>query len=154
MGVLNEQRERNLMAYWLFQGNPKYYRVLDGIRDFQEMPWLVTRYRKDISVGDGVLIWKAGTAAGVYAIAEVIAPAEPLQEVPDRNYWIDQTRLGYKPCAQIKFTTKLLDNPLLRSDCKQDPILQTLLVIRAPNSTNFKVTDEQWRRVHELTRGN
>ncbi|MDY7055301.1 EVE domain-containing protein, partial [Limnospira fusiformis] len=119
------------MAYWLFQGNPKYYRVLDGIRDFQEMPWLVTRYRKDISVGDGVLIWKAGTAAGVYAIAEVIAPAEPLQEVPDRNYWIDQTRLGYKPCAQIKFTTKLLDNPLLRSDCKQDPILQTLLVIRA-----------------------
>ncbi|WP_237766201.1 EVE domain-containing protein [Arthrospira platensis] len=55
------------MAYWLFQGNPKYYRVLDGIRDFQQMPWLVTRYRKDISVGDGVLIWKAGSAAGVYA---------------------------------------------------------------------------------------
>ena len=22
------------MAYWLFQGNPKYYRILDGIRDF------------------------------------------------------------------------------------------------------------------------
>ena len=28
------------MAYWLFQGNPKYYRVIDGIRDFEQMPWL------------------------------------------------------------------------------------------------------------------
>jgi len=28
------------MAYWLFQGNPKYYRILDGIRGFTQMPWL------------------------------------------------------------------------------------------------------------------
>ncbi len=30
------------------------------------------------------------------------------------------------------------------------PILKNLLVIRAPNSTNFKVTQEEWQRVHEL----
>jgi hypothetical protein len=35
------------MAYWLFQGNPKYYRILDGIRDFTQMPWFVTRYAKE-----------------------------------------------------------------------------------------------------------
>jgi hypothetical protein len=28
----------------------------------------------------------------------------------------------------------------------QDPILKNLLVIRAPNSTNFKVTTEEWKR--------
>jgi len=26
------------MTYWLFQGNPKYYRIIDGIRDFEQMP--------------------------------------------------------------------------------------------------------------------
>jgi len=43
------------MAYWLFQGNPKYYRIIDAIRDFEQMPWLVTRYGKEIMPGDGVL---------------------------------------------------------------------------------------------------
>jgi len=32
------------MTYWLFQGNPKYYRIIDGIRDFEQMPRLTTRY--------------------------------------------------------------------------------------------------------------
>lgn len=29
------------MAYWLFQGNAKYYRIVDGIRNFEQMPRLV-----------------------------------------------------------------------------------------------------------------
>lgn len=55
------------MTYSLFQGNPKYYRIIDGIRDFEQMPWLTTRYAKDMAPGDGVLIWKAGDKAGIYA---------------------------------------------------------------------------------------
>jgi hypothetical protein len=43
------------MAYWLFKGNPKYYRIIDGVRDFQQRPWVVTRYGKDILLCDGVL---------------------------------------------------------------------------------------------------
>ena len=45
------------MAYWLFQGNPKYYRILDSIRDFTQMPWLVTWYAKEMQPGDGALVW-------------------------------------------------------------------------------------------------
>jgi hypothetical protein len=43
------------MTYWLFQGNPKYYRIIDGIRDFEQMPWLTTRYAKDIAPGAEML---------------------------------------------------------------------------------------------------
>jgi len=57
------------MAYWLFQSNPKYYRIMDGIRDFEQMLWSVTRYAKDMVSGDGVLIWVSGEQAGIYAIA-------------------------------------------------------------------------------------
>lgn len=42
------------MAYWLFQSNPKYYRIMDGIRDFEQMLWSVMRYAKDMVSGDGV----------------------------------------------------------------------------------------------------
>lgn len=122
-----ESEEKKFMAYWLFQGNPKYYRVLDAIRDFDQMSWLVTRYAKDIAVGDGVLIWLAGKEAGIYALpkalgfaetAEVIEPARMLSEVPDIGYWIDKSRLGSKPQARIRFTSKLLEKPLLREQLK------------------------------------
>ena len=43
------------MTYWLFEGNPKYYRIIDGIGDFEQMPWLATRYAKEMAAGDGVL---------------------------------------------------------------------------------------------------
>jgi hypothetical protein len=143
-------KQSKFMSYWLFQGNPKYYRIIDGIRDFEQMPWLVTRYGKEISPGDGVLIWKAGEKAGIYAIAEIIESAKIITNLPDITYWIDTSRIGVKPSAKIRFTSKLLEKPLLRENLKLDPILKTLMVIRQPNCTNYKVTQEQWQRVYEL----
>ena len=138
------------MTYWLFQGNPKYYRVIDGIRDFEQMPWLVTRYAKDIAPGDGVLVWVSGKEAGIYALAQVTEPAQVLSQLPDRKYWTDASRAVDKAQAIIQFKQKLLDRPLLKTNLLLDPVLKNLLVIRAPNATNFKVTPEEWQRVREL----
>ncbi|MFN9173855.1 MAG: EVE domain-containing protein [Synechocystis sp.] len=139
------------MAYWLFQGNPKYYRILDALGDREELPWLVTRYAQEIQIGDGVLVWMAGADAGIYAIAEVVKAPEIYPELPDPEYWLmpKNAKLD-KPRAQLKFTRKLLWQPLRRNELKQDQILRELLVIRAPNSTNFKVTTQQWQRVCAL----
>jgi predicted RNA-binding protein with PUA-like domain len=138
------------MAYWLFQSNPKYYRILDAIRDLEEMPWLVTRYGKQIAVGDGVLVWMSGEQAGIYAIAEIVSPPQVLTELPDLDYWLDSDLTKDKSFVTIRFLRKLLGQPLRRTELKQDRILANLLVIRAPNSTNFKVTLEEWERVRQL----
>ncbi|MBE8971364.1 EVE domain-containing protein [Nostocales cyanobacterium LEGE 12452] len=138
------------MTYWLFQGNPKYYRIIDGIRDFEQMPWLTTRYAKDIAPGDGVLIWKSGDKAGIYAIAEIIESSKNIENPTDIGYWIDTSRAMNKTYSKIRFTSKLLDKPLLREDLKLDSVLKTLMVIRQPNATNYKVTQQEWQRVHEL----
>ncbi|HIK10977.1 MAG TPA: EVE domain-containing protein [Oscillatoriaceae cyanobacterium M33_DOE_052] len=140
------------MAYWLFQGNPKYYKLRAAIQDFSQIPWLVTRYHKEIAAGDGALIWMAGTDAGIYAIGEVVEPATLLTEIPDIDYWLDKSKIGTHPQAQIRFTTKLLDRPLLRTHLMQDEILKDLGVIRQPNATNFKVPPAQWQRVHSCIR--
>jgi predicted RNA-binding protein with PUA-like domain len=138
------------MSYWLFQGNPKYYRIIDAIRDLEQISWLVTRYAKDIAVGDGVLVWVCGEKAGIYAIAEVIETAQILTELPNSGYWIDPSKAEDKLHATIRCTRRLLGQPLRRSELMYDRILKNLLVIRAPNSTNFKVTPEEWQRVHQL----
>jgi len=138
------------MSYWLFQGNPKYFRVLEAIRDFEQMYWTITRYAKEIAVGDGVLLWVAGEHAGVYAIAEVIEPAQHLTEELDIGYWFERTQNRDVPQCKIRFTRKLLEKPLLKETLKDDSVLQDLAVIRQPNATNYKVTPEQWQRVYEL----
>jgi predicted RNA-binding protein with PUA-like domain len=139
------------MNYWLFQANPNYYRLLDAIKELQEMPWLVTRYAKEIAVGDGVLVWMSGENAGIYAIAEVIEPPQILKEIPDLDYWIDPNKFKKNRLhVKIRFIRKLIGQPLRRFELKYDRTLQNLLVIRAPNSTNFKVTLQEWERVYQL----
>jgi hypothetical protein len=137
------------MAYWLFQGNPKYYRIQDAIRDFDEMPWLTTRYAKEIALGDGVIVWIAGKEAGAYAIAEIGGLPELMPNPSDRAYWIDKSRIGTRPQAMLRFTQKLT-TPILRTTVRQDPILKDLTIIRAPNSTNFRLTPAHWQRFHTL----
>lgn len=114
------------------------------------MPWLVTRYAKLMEPGDGVLVWMAGKDAGIYAIAELIDSPTIRTEVPDIGYWVDASKIGQHPQVTIRFTDKLLETPLLRSNLINDPVLKSLIVIRQPNSTNFKVTPDEWKRVYEL----
>ncbi|MDZ8025375.1 MAG: hypothetical protein RMY36_031595 [Nostoc sp. SerVER01] len=60
------------------------------------------------------------------------AIAEIITNPPDIGYWIDTSRIGIKPCAKIRFTSKLVEKPLLREGLKLDPVLKTLMVIRQP----------------------
>ena len=138
------------MAFWLFQGNPQYYRVLDAIKELEQMPWLVTRYAKDIIPGDGVIIWISGKQGGIYATAEVIEPAQFITQIPDKKYWVDSTRTLGKQQAIIRFTHKLTESALLKNRLQEDSVLKNLLVLRAPNSTNFKVSAEEWEQVQKL----
>jgi predicted RNA-binding protein with PUA-like domain len=62
----------------------------------------------------------------------------------------DASRDTGKQQATIRFINKLLASPLLKTILLKDPLLKNLLVIRAPNATNFKVTPEEWQQVHEL----
>jgi hypothetical protein len=138
------------MAYWLFQGNPKYYRVLEAIKELEAIPWLVTRYANNIAPSDGVIIWLSGSQGGIYATAEVVEPAQFLTEIPDKKYWVDSTRALGKQQAIIRFTNKFVESPLLKNQLQEDSVLKNLLVLRAPNSTNFKVSLEEWEQVQKL----
>lgn len=144
------------MAYWLFQSNPKYYRILDAIQDLEQMPWLVNRFANQMSVGDGVLIWISGQDSGIYAIAKILELPQAINNFPDEDYWLDQDRRSKDKnlnFAIIQFTNKLVNNPILRNQVKEDDILKELMVIRQPQSTNYAVTLGQWERVKQLING-
>ena len=56
---------------WIFQSNPKYYRILEALEALDEIVFMITRYRNEIKKGDAVLLWVSGKYAGIYAIGKV-----------------------------------------------------------------------------------
>lgn len=141
------------MVFWLFQANPKYSQILEAIQTLDGIYWLVTRYNKEISPGDRVLVWIAGKQAGIYAIAEVEEAPQFMAEPPDIDIWTMPIRAKARFYAPVRFQQKLLDAPLLKSALFYDPVLYELEVIRRPHNSNFRVSEEQWHRVITLLKG-
>lgn len=138
------------MQHWLFQANPKYSQIVRAIAELDQIHWLVTRYFRDISPGDGILVWIAGNRAGLYAIAQVLEPPKFLDAPPELAYWTMPIRAMGRFYAPVQFHQKFLAHPLLKPVVRHEPILRSLEVLRAPHNTNFRVTPEQWDRVHTL----
>ena len=77
------------------------------------------------------------------AIAEIVEAPRTWSSRPDIGYWIETSKLTPTSLhAKLRFTSKLVDKPLLRSDLLSDEVLKNLTVIRVPNSTNFKISEE------------
>ena len=52
--------------------------------------------------------------------------------------------------SRFDLTAFVLEKPLLWENLRQDPVLKTFAVIRQLNATNYKITQHEWQRVHEL----
>jgi len=44
----------------------------------------------------------------------------------------------------------VIDRPLLEDECRKDPILSAMQVLKSPQGTNFPLTKKQWNRILEL----
>ena len=71
--------------WWIFQGDPDQYDIIDAIRTLPQLTWYVSRYQDRITEGDRVLLWKSGDEAGIYGSATVLErprsrPIEPAND--------------------------------------------------------------------------
>lgn len=134
-------RER---SYWLFQSVPAQWSLEEFLSSGvvgDETDFTLSRYRDDVGVGDAVLLWQAGGQAGIYALAEIVR--EPFErERPDfrgegpPTEWSTRVRIKY-----------ILPSPLKKRDILDSDDLGELLVLRAPQGTNYRITIDEWRAV-------
>jgi len=79
---------------WIFQGNPNRFDVDDYLSRYTQLIyWRTNRYAKDISLGDTVFIWRAGTDAGAIAVGHVVeaptsARSVKYQEALGEDLWV------------------------------------------------------------------
>lgn len=148
-------RPRRQPKHWAFQFNPTIYRWFDRRKENRETEqWLTSQHARSIHEGDLVAIWASGEKAGVYAIGEVITnprqiPLNPAQE----KYWskkADIEKFQEKKSVITKYLKVAIDRPLLEDECRKDPVLSDMQVLKNLQGTNFQLTKKHWNRISEL----
>lgn len=67
------QRPRR-RKYWLFQANPRKYRIFDWWEENpteESITWSIRQHQNEIRKGDRGVIWLSGDRSGIYALVEV-----------------------------------------------------------------------------------
>ena len=137
---------------WIFQANPKFYRILEALQSLDRIQFFTTRYKDRMQVGDIALLWMSGKHAGIYAqahIAEGVAERET--EGDDLAFWADPSAAATaKPRVVLAIERRFLGNPLLKTTLAATEGLSDLMILRQPNGTNFRVDAEEWERLRPL----
>jgi predicted RNA-binding protein with PUA-like domain len=149
------------MAYFIFQGNPDQFDidsyVLDAVNSNQPIRWSVSRYKKDIQIGDTVFLWRASgkkkSVPGAIAVCRVVTlPALMPEDELSKKYWKDSSKLG----AQVRSELRILktavgnDEVVSRDTLKNDPLFKDATIITIPNATNFSLNDHQGKKLLSL----
>ena len=135
---------------WLFQANPRFWdleRDLESRTEGDSDSWLVTRMGNEMEPGDSIVFWQSGPNAGIYALG-VLTSRVHERPTPD---WQREAGETADSGLSAEFTyTKILQEPVLRTELKSHPVLQGLAVIQAPQGTNFRVSEEQWQAIQSI----
>lgn len=145
----------SLRRTWIFQANPNLYEIKESLRVETEEKWNLRQHRRDVQVGDRVLIWMSGKRAGIYAVGTLkTLPVVEADSSKGIGYWIDK-RNGYRPIARawVRYEKVMLDQPLLRDFLLCDPELWNMKILRSPQGTNFAVSEPEWRAIEAWLKG-
>ncbi len=136
---------------WMFQANPRKFDIDGALRTGRQLRWALRQHARDVAVGDPALIWRSGPSRGIVAVG-VVAGVRP--DEPEVAEWEEEFELEpFDPASSAVIAelnvavVPLIPDVILR----QDPVLSNLLVLRRPNATVFRVSDEEWEALGPLT---
>ncbi|MFK7933381.1 MAG: McrB family protein [Saprospiraceae bacterium] len=139
------------MNYWIFQTNPKIFRLQDALRVGAVETFSVTAHKKKITAGDKIILWEAGKQAGVYGLATVLAQptaGEPLpEELPFFIHPIEPTER-----VPIEIDYNLWSRPVTKNMLPDGGSFKEFYA--GLPGTNFKATAKQYQEIVSLIEQN
>ena len=139
---------------WIFQGNPKYYDVVEAVNELDTITWSVNQYPKQIKAGDKAYIWVSGAEGGIIASGKIMC--DPEMRAPDQNdpYVHDNFRKKAPYLVvDIKIEKKLTSSIILRKSLLADERTKILEILTYPGATNFRVPKEQDEVIESMING-
>jgi len=133
------------MGRWLFKEEPSHYGYDDLERDGSAV-WdgvtnaLALKHLRQVRPGDRVLLYHTGKEKAVVGEMEVVTGPASDPGADDDKLVVVTVR----PVRRLQHSVPL-------SRIKADPRLARWELVRLPRLSVVPVTDEQWRRVEELS---
>lgn len=146
--------ESDSSGVWIFQANPNRYDILNALSDPElgnAVHWLVTKHKDKIQKGHLGLIWLSGEGAGIYAVCRIeTEPAFIEEKSAESKYWFDSDDVAEKLRVRMTVLHKLFNKPVLKRELLKLKDTKEMAVIKAPQGTNFAVTEAEWRAIGRL----
>lgn len=153
MWVAGETSRKPGGSAWLFQANPAIYDLEGALRTGRRFAtFSVNQHRDQIRPGDRIYFWVSGSDAGFVAIGTVIDPPEERIEFEwERDFHSPAETRFEKPHLAVRYQVdRILEERLSKVRLLNDPVLQDLKVLRAPQGTNYSLSDSEERALMRL----
>ena len=135
--------------YWVFQGNPKYFNIVQSLQKNSLKTWSVTSHKDKIKIGDKVILWVVGQNPGCYALAEVASDVyEGYDEEIQKQFYTDLSKDQLSKRVKITILHNFSSNPITLDSIKKHPKLQKVKI--QLQGTNFTATAEEYNAMLEL----
>ena len=134
------------MRYWLFKSEPSTWswddqvakgdagEEWDGVRNYQARNTM-----REMKLGDLGFFYHSQSEKAVVGIVEVIAEAHPDSTTDDERW----------ECVDIKAVRPLVQ-PVTLQQCKEDPRLSEMVLVRNTRLSVQPVTEAEWAAICEL----
>jgi predicted RNA-binding protein with PUA-like domain len=137
---------------WIFQANPKIYDLNEALKHLTENYWSVRQYRDEIRSGDRVYLWVSGNDGEIVAVGRTLTdPADIDEPQEERKFYSDPEQVVREPRVVIRVEAKLTRS-ISRSALSRHPVLSGTSILKAPQATNFKLTEKEARALELLCR--
>lgn len=133
--------------YWLFQNNPKKFRLREALQQEALKTFAVKSHKSKIKKGDKVIIWQTGADAGCYALATVASEVEEdhaeTQELPFFEEKPKETKR-----VQLKIDYNLWSKPITKDFLPLSKSFDRFY--GGLSGTNYVATEEQFKEIIQL----
>lgn len=145
------------MNSWLFQGNPKFYKVREALHHFKTTSrlttWLVNKHKSEITEGDEVFFWQAGRQAGLVGWGRIHTdPVELALDEEEIQFAVLKAKFaGVRLRVRIKIEG---ESYRPRTELRTIPTLRNWApVARGVEGTNFRIPPAILEDLHLIATG-
>ncbi|MEM9884891.1 MAG: AAA family ATPase [Bacteroidota bacterium] len=138
------------MNYWLFQANPKIFRLREALRSEILETFAVKSHQKKIEIGDKVIIWQTGKEAGVYALAKVTSEVGAIEMTSTERHYF-QVVPARTARVRLAIEYNLWNQPITKEIMPEGAAFKDFYA--GLPKTNYQATQAQYDAILELISG-
>lgn len=136
---------------WIFQGNPRIFRLQDALQHMSKFRWLVKRYHDNMRPGDSVYLWQSGNQSGLIAKMRLLAaPAMMRDTDEEHSFYVGDVQNEEEMRAELE-VEEIYSPVISRQWIMSHPVLKSMLIIRSPQGTNFAVSEAEARALEIMS---